>query len=253
MKIIKILTKTEASNSDLNANEALEVNNKRKTDSNDNLNENEALVVNKKPKTESNDNQVSLTSPPWEAKMEEARMLMIEEIPRLRNEVLKWKNVAENKEQEMKTAVATVNKFGKHFGLPDGASLWNHMMEKAAEYEAKENELGELRQKENKAQQQIQILEEEKANLIDKNKTETTKKDQASFAFIAKLKDDFCKKDAELRTTQTALKEEKIKKEKILINAKRKILQLNQDLTAARADAGKPNEDGKILFFVIPK
>ena len=48
-------------------------------------------------------------------------------------------------------------------------------MEKAAEYEAKENELGELRQKENKAQQQIQILEEEKANLIDKNKTETTK------------------------------------------------------------------------------
>ena len=142
------------------------------------------------------------------------------------------------------------------------------MMEKAAEYEAKENELGELREKENKAQQQIQILEEEKANLIDKNKTETTKvnskiililfnfhaqKDQASFAFIAKLKDDFCKKDAELRTTQTALKEEKIKKEKILINAKRKILQLNQDLTAARADAGKPNEDGKILFFVIPK
>ena len=45
--------------------------------------------------------------------MEEARMLMIEEIPRLRNEVLKWKNVAENKEQEMKTAVATVNKFGQ--------------------------------------------------------------------------------------------------------------------------------------------
>ena len=64
---------------------------------------------------------------------------------------------------------------GKHFGLPDGTSLWNHMMEKAAEYEAKENELGELREKENKAQQQIQILEEEKANLIDKNKTETTK------------------------------------------------------------------------------
>ena len=43
--------------------------------------------------------------------------------------------------------------------------------EKAAEYRAKENELNDLRLKENKAQQQIQALELEKSNLI-KNKTE---------------------------------------------------------------------------------
>ena len=53
-----------------------------------------------------------MTSDPWEA-MDEARMLMIDAIPRLKNQVLKWKNAAENKEQELKTAVATVNKLGQ--------------------------------------------------------------------------------------------------------------------------------------------
>lgn len=78
-------------------------------------------------------------------------------------------------------------------------------MEKAAEYEAKEDELSELRTKGDKAQQQILVL-----------------------------KEDFCKKDAELRTTQSALNEEKKKNGNILVNAKRKIQKLNQDLTAAR-------------------
>ena len=63
---------------------------------------------------------------------------------------------------------------------------------------------------------------------------------------ISKLKDDFSKKDTELKTTQTALDEEKKKKEKILVNAKRKIQKLNQDLTAARANAGKTSEDGSV-------
>lgn len=52
--------------------------------------------------------------------MEEARMLMIVEIPRLemenevlRDEVLKWKNATGHKEQELKTAVATVDKLGQ--------------------------------------------------------------------------------------------------------------------------------------------
>ena len=39
-------------------------------------------------------------------------------------------------------------------------------MKNTAEYEAKENEINELRQKEDKAQQQIQVLQQEKANLI---------------------------------------------------------------------------------------
>ena len=63
---------------------------------------------------------------------------------------------------------------------------------------------------------------------------------------ISKLKDDFTKKDVELKTTQSALDEEKKKKEKILVNAKRKIQKLNQDLTAARANAGKTSEDGSV-------
>ena len=50
---------------------------------------------------------------------------------------------------------------GKQFGFPDGTSLWNSIMKKAAEYEAKENEMNELRQ--------------EKANLIEKNNTEAIK------------------------------------------------------------------------------
>merc|ERR1711990_447700 len=60
--------------------------------------------------------------------------------------------------------------------------------EKAAEYRAKENELSDLRQKESKAQQQIQALELEKSNLI-KNKTEsqeTTKKNDEALAKLRK-------------------------------------------------------------------
>lgn len=63
---------------------------------------------------------------------------------------------------------------------------------------------------------------------------------------ISKLKDDYSKKDAELKKTESALDEERKKKEKILVNAKRKIQKLNQDLTAARANAGKTNEDGAV-------
>ena len=127
--------------------------------------------------------------------------------------------------------------------MPDETSLWDYMMEKAAEYEAKEDELSELRKKEDKAQQQIQVLEQEKADLLEKNKTQT---DQASFAFIAKLKDDLCKKDA-------ALNEEAKKKEKILVNAKRKIQKLKRELNDSRANAEKTNQDCKILVSVIPK
>merc|ERR1719427_1417143 len=63
---------------------------------------------------------------------------------------------------------------------------------------------------------------------------------------ISKLKDDFSKKDAELKTTQTSLEEERKKKEKILINAKKKIQKLNLDLNAARANSGKTSEDGSV-------
>ena len=65
--------------------------------------------------------------------------------------------------------------------MPDGTSLWNYLMEKAAEYEAKENELGELRQKENEAQQQIQILKQEKANLIERNQAESQKTSKVNY------------------------------------------------------------------------
>ena len=45
--------------------------------------------------------------------MEEARMMMIDAIPRLRSDAAFWKDAAENKDQELKTAVATVNKLGQ--------------------------------------------------------------------------------------------------------------------------------------------
>ena len=46
--------------------------------------------------------------------MEEARMMMIDAIPHLRSDVAFWKDAAENKDQELKTAVATVNKLGQY-------------------------------------------------------------------------------------------------------------------------------------------
>merc|ERR1712142_911253 len=181
--------------------------------------------------------------------------------------------------------------------------------EKAAEARAKENELNDLRQKENKAQQQVQSLSTELANLV-KNKAENQEKQDETQKQLAelkqkiteeksksdcirniakkyktqdaekatkiaeleskggvakketshieiqtdstenvasekqevemmkkmlqnqisKLKDDFSKKDAALKTIQTALEDEKKKKEKILVNAKRKIQKLNSDL-----------------------
>ena len=64
------------------------------------------------------------------------------------------------------------------------------------------------------------------------------------------LKVHLSKKDAELHTTQSALDEEKHKKEKILVNAKRKIIKLTQDLTAARAkNAAETNENGSVITY----
>lgn len=40
-------------------------------------------------------------------------MLMIDAIPRLRSDAAFWKDAAEKKNQELKTAVATVNKLGQ--------------------------------------------------------------------------------------------------------------------------------------------
>ena len=40
-------------------------------------------------------------------------MLMIDAIPRLTSDAAFWKNAAEKKDQEFKTAVATVNKLGQ--------------------------------------------------------------------------------------------------------------------------------------------
>ena len=44
--------------------------------------------------------------------MEDVKTLMTNEIQKLRNEVLKWKDEAENSKQELKDAEATVNKYG---------------------------------------------------------------------------------------------------------------------------------------------
>merc|ERR1712168_1072186 len=59
--------------------------------------------------------------------------------------------------------------------------------EKAAEYRAKENELSDLRQKESRAQQQIQALELEKSNFI-KNKTESQEATKKNDEALAKLR-----------------------------------------------------------------
>ena len=45
--------------------------------------------------------------------MEDVKTLMTNEIQKLRNEVLKWKDEAENSKQELKDAEATVNKYGQ--------------------------------------------------------------------------------------------------------------------------------------------
>ena len=44
--------------------------------------------------------------------MEDVKMLMTNEIYQLRNQVLVWKEAAENSRQELKAAEATVNKYG---------------------------------------------------------------------------------------------------------------------------------------------
>jgi len=118
--------------------------------------------------------------------MEDARKMMTDEIHRLRNENLKCKEEVESTKQKLKTAEETVNKYGKQFGFPDGTSLWNSIMKNTAEYEAKENEINELRQKEDKAQQQIQVLQQEKANLI----AEAIKKDQALAQLTKQITDE---------------------------------------------------------------
>ena len=60
---------------------------------------------------------------------------------------------------------------------------------------------------------------------------------------INKLKEEMSKKETELTSKESELQEERKKKEKILVNAKRKIHKLTSDLNESRKNAGKTSEE----------
>ena len=117
---------------------------------------------------------------------------------------------------------------GKQIGFPDGTSLWNSIMKKAAEYEAKENEMNELRQ--------------EKANLIEKNKTEATK---VKLKIILMILYSRVQKDQALTQLTKQVTDEKNKCDRI-----RKIAQTyKEEAQKQKEDAQKYKESGKVSLF----
>ena len=101
-------------------------------------------------------------------------------------------------------------------------------MKKAAEYEAKENEMNELRQ--------------EKTNLIEKNKTEATK---VNLKIIWILLYSRVKKDQALAQLTKQVTDEKNKCDRI-----RKIAQTyKEEAQKQKEDAQKYKESGKVSLF----